>query len=561
MKLLDTNLIRKFIFALIIFSLILRLFVLYARHIDPDEFQHLHSIRSIHKGLVIYRDYFEHHTPLLYFLFAPFYTFLGDNISTIFILRFIMMLFTLLVLFITYRLGRYLYESRIALYAVFFLSYVIMALNVTIEIRADMLAASFCLLALIFFIKAVRYKDMIKKTINTYFFLSGIMISIAVLFTQKSLFAAMGLFLAFIWMFFDRRLNISFKKLISSLFSFGIGFSIPFLMIASYFIYNKSFYEFIYYNFILSAKWGIKFWPYANIKLLLKQNPFFSIFGFTGLIIATYNLRQKKAILNGDFVPIISTYSLIAGLFIIPVPHRQYFLLFLPILAIYCGYAFNIITEHLSWSQVQKLWQKRSYLLMSFISLSILVASFLFIYIIIYAKISILISRQMRFFHLWIWLFIIIYLIWGSIKNIKKEYLIISLLLGIIIYPLDQMFTLFLDIKPSNAGKQYIQFKKENQDQLDEIKFILQNTTPEDIVLNGVSDVGVFRNHAYYYQIRQDIKKIMGTRIKDIMYILRNKNPKIIIYKDNLRILSPEIMRYIGTHYKYTGIGDIYILK
>ncbi len=40
------------------------------RAFDPDEFQHAHSAFLIYRGQVPYRDYFEHHPPLLHQVMA-----------------------------------------------------------------------------------------------------------------------------------------------------------------------------------------------------------------------------------------------------------------------------------------------------------------------------------------------------------------------------------------------------------------------------------------------------------------------------------------------------------
>lgn len=552
----------KILFILITIALLLRLPMIYTGYIDYDDFQHLHAARSIHQGMIPYRDFFEHHTPILHFLLAPLYGLLGDNISIIFFARCLILIFTIFLLYITYRLGKLLYGFNVSLYAVYFLCYLVIFLYSTLEIRPDMLGASFWLLSLILFILGIKNKGRPKST-NTYFFVSGIMISIAVLFTQKCLFAAMGLLSVFIWMVFDKRVNLPLKKIFFSFLFFMGGLLIPFSIVCLYFTLNKSLYQFIYCNFILNAKWPHRFLPIAETIILLKTNPFFSMLGFISLIVITNKLRHKDTISNGSFVSILSTYALIIGLFIIPVPHLQYFMLFSPMLAIYSGYTFNFLMEHFSWSQIQKLWQKKEYPLIGFIFLGIAVTFILFIYVIAFANISILTPLKNRFFYFWMWLFIIAFITYGLIKNIKKDYMAIALLLGITVYPLDQMFALFLDISPFSDGtRQCLRLKRQNRDQLNKIQFILENTTPQDTVLNGGSDVGVFRDHVYYYYfLREDIKKTIDPKklSNDIIDILQNKKPKIIIRIEDIQPLSLEIQNYIKKHYKFTGIKDIYM--
>jgi len=49
----------------------LRLPLLRTRWFNPDEFEHLHAARCKSHGLVPYHDFFEHHTPWLYYLLSP----------------------------------------------------------------------------------------------------------------------------------------------------------------------------------------------------------------------------------------------------------------------------------------------------------------------------------------------------------------------------------------------------------------------------------------------------------------------------------------------------------
>jgi len=41
------------------------------RWFNPDEFEHVHVSWCIANGMVPYRDFFEHHTPWLWYLLAP----------------------------------------------------------------------------------------------------------------------------------------------------------------------------------------------------------------------------------------------------------------------------------------------------------------------------------------------------------------------------------------------------------------------------------------------------------------------------------------------------------
>src|SRR6478735_2623006 len=53
--------------------LIARIPAMGVRFFDPDEFEHAHAAWSVFRGLVPYRDFFEHHTPWYYYALSPFF--------------------------------------------------------------------------------------------------------------------------------------------------------------------------------------------------------------------------------------------------------------------------------------------------------------------------------------------------------------------------------------------------------------------------------------------------------------------------------------------------------
>jgi len=57
--------------ALVVGPLWARLKLLHVRGFNPDEFEHLHASWLVASGHLPYRDFFEHHTPGLYYLLAP----------------------------------------------------------------------------------------------------------------------------------------------------------------------------------------------------------------------------------------------------------------------------------------------------------------------------------------------------------------------------------------------------------------------------------------------------------------------------------------------------------
>src|SRR5215831_17348989 len=50
-----------------------RIPLLASRLFDPDELEHAHAAWSVFKGMLPYKDFFEHHTPWYYYVLFPFF--------------------------------------------------------------------------------------------------------------------------------------------------------------------------------------------------------------------------------------------------------------------------------------------------------------------------------------------------------------------------------------------------------------------------------------------------------------------------------------------------------
>lgn len=116
--------------------LALRAWVVMTAHIDPDESQHLHAAWLVASGRVPYRDFWENHTPLLYYLLAPLTQWFADRPAVYPAGRAIMALLTIPALALVYRLARRL-EIRVAALAVLLLAVQSRFAEYTTQVRPD----------------------------------------------------------------------------------------------------------------------------------------------------------------------------------------------------------------------------------------------------------------------------------------------------------------------------------------------------------------------------------------------------------------------------------------
>src|SRR5215471_3710956 len=92
--------------------LLARLPLLPRRSFDPDEFEHSHAAWSVFKGMLPYKDFFEHHTPWYYYALRPFFKWFdvdGSFESARHFLLFgrsLSFVLTVLSVFLVFRIGR-----------------------------------------------------------------------------------------------------------------------------------------------------------------------------------------------------------------------------------------------------------------------------------------------------------------------------------------------------------------------------------------------------------------------------------------------------------------------
>jgi hypothetical protein len=109
------------------------------------------------------------------------------------------------------------------------------------------------------------------------------------------------------------------------------------------------------------------------------------------------------------------------------------------------------------------------------------------------------------------------------------------------------------------------EFKRTNREQLRQLRFVMEHSTPSETVMDGWRGLGVFRPHAfYYYFLHPEIRAMLPA--KDLDAFLsdleagRNK-PKIIVLDDNLRQLSDRFTDYMKQHYVLSNEPGIYVRK
>jgi len=144
-----------------------------------DEFEHLHASWLVSTGKVPYRDFFEHHHPLLWYMSAPIVALFYDHAIIFYVMRAISVLASLLTLLYIYKITLFFGNKNCAWFAIVCFFSNIVTLLCFYQYRPDTFMNLFFIIGLYYWFVSLK-EDSLKHL--TYSFLS---FAVSVLFLQK----------------------------------------------------------------------------------------------------------------------------------------------------------------------------------------------------------------------------------------------------------------------------------------------------------------------------------------------------------------------------------------
>jgi hypothetical protein len=107
------------------------------RWFNPDEYEHLHHAWMVMMGHLPHPDFFDNHTPGLWYLLAPLAWLLDERSTYLFASRFVMGVVTFAIFLVVYRLAATNRGYAGPLFSIFLLSVEPLFLSRTLEVRPD----------------------------------------------------------------------------------------------------------------------------------------------------------------------------------------------------------------------------------------------------------------------------------------------------------------------------------------------------------------------------------------------------------------------------------------
>ena len=242
-----------------------------------DEYEHLHASWLVSIGKVPYRDFLEHHHPLLWYLSAPILSVFYNNAIVFYVMRLVSALASMLMTYYIYKLILFFGDKKCAWLGVsLYLGHVI-TLYTFYQFRPDTFM-NLCFVMGIYYLFVSLKETSLKKLI--YSFLA---FTFSFLFLQKIALLLMVVEGILLWLIFAKKLKI--KNVIYAALP-SIGITIGFISI---FYFKGALLEFIELNYhfnqiMLSYYERGNFW-YPHI--------FLSLYGLA-LLVAVYFYKKEN---------------------------------------------------------------------------------------------------------------------------------------------------------------------------------------------------------------------------------------------------------------------------
>lgn len=299
---------------------------------DHDEYEHVHSAWYVAHGAVPFRDFFQNHNPLLWYLTAPLVIATGDQSGLMLMLRLITTGVTLGMAVVAAVIAVYLSGKRqTGLYAFILLLSCLLFVEKALEFRPDVFMTLLGSLAVVFFIRFVTTPS------SANLLLCGVFCAASFLFLQKAVFL-IG-FLSLCMMAMAVRREISMKSLLVFFICLGTA---P-LLLLFFFAAQDALPDYVLNTYLMHVSKLYSFPPWPTFRQSLSVNTGFWALAVSGVALGLYRFRKDT------IAGYLSAIALGLLLFVsaLQTPWEQYYLQALVLLAAIASCTLTLLFEKL----------------------------------------------------------------------------------------------------------------------------------------------------------------------------------------------------------------------
>jgi 4-amino-4-deoxy-L-arabinose transferase-like glycosyltransferase len=324
-----------------------RIFLIPRRVFDPDELEHTHAAWSVFRGLLPYKDFFEHHTPWYYFGLSPFFRWFAVDQSFESARHFLLfgrltsLALAALAVVLAIRLGQLAANRTVGLLTGLFLAAQPVFVQKTLEIRPDVPALVFFLGALWFLLRGLPEEEDAPAIPRLRWFLGGgLCLGAAIMCTQKMLFVLPGAFFGLgLWALASGRRSLGARSV--AVLIVGVGVAAPALLTWLAFAIEGGGRQFIYNNFLLNARFQLR--SFRGVRTTFKTSWPIIVLALLGASLAMSRFHRAQRRRYGDVLLLCTLAGLIAGIVLVPVVYEQYCLVPLSIACLFAAQGLSFL--------------------------------------------------------------------------------------------------------------------------------------------------------------------------------------------------------------------------
>ena len=504
-------------------------------HLIRDEFEHMHAVWLVHSGQTPFADFFEHHTPLFYFVGAAILPLRNASFQTMIRARYEGLAMEILVVVIACIWVRRRFGSAEALVVG-----TLFCTNIFLYLYGgftylDTYAAPLLLVSAIL---------LDGKRNGWRIALSGLAFGLSVLLAIKAMMAAF----AYLAYFFARGLTelstatgrkLWFKHL--ALFVLGGLLSCALLAV----LLGEAGMHGLWLDVVvMNSRWKARYHPSVITRLLATTDPLIYLVAIASAFRQMWSLAERNFRIDDRDLPALFLFSLCLGIFLIPVVWEEYYLLVLPFALVVAGlaladFARKYLMREVNFLSFSQGADRRASLIILLFTVVMALPAFSEV-----THLSKLGAARLAFLvTAWVGLLLVL----TRKRSMPPLWKATFLIATVSLYPLQQQaFFLLRNLK--------------NDDQRARVNYVMANTKPTDTVFDGNSGYGVFRQHAFKYWLLHDEVQAMLTpeeKGPGLIESLEAQKPPIVIVDRFTQMLPPEVLDYINAHYEATPFPDI----
>jgi hypothetical protein len=479
------------------------------RGFDPDELVHLHAGYSVWQGLAPYRDFFDHHGAVLWYLSLPLFETLGPTLEVLFAGRALVWTLGAGTVLLTWLLGRRWYGRWGGPIAALLLVSLVPFQSKMIEWRPDNVALLLVLLAFFFLDASEGRRGNLRAG------LAGAALAAAFFCTQKLAYLALGAVGGFAWGLFSAPAPGRWQRLVAMV---GGAWSVA-GAVALFYGAQGLLGDFLEMTILTPLRWPATVWTERVAAPMLGASPIFWSAAGAGFALSLSDCLRGTARNPAAHAVLAGAAAQALGALHVPAPYLQYYLPLWPLAALLGSRAFLELADDRSTGRAAR--SGRSMRLLAALVGSAVAAA------------CTAIAPY-----------------WTAVILVTAA---VVALAGIFGRPRLILPALLASLVWGAAPLLQAQFRWSHEEQSRRFAGLLRGTTEEDRFFDGFSGYGALRPHAFrFFWINRHTWPLVpeAERSAGVMRALSDPRTRVVLYDRHLRkLLPPDVRRYIEEHF------------